>query len=83
VPFSKTQEQNQETLRAIVAQIESLEDKIPDLNKQVKRTVHKEKAKTLKSIFTLRCAMESQVPFNHVMNCVEEQDVESVEDCRA
>ena len=35
VPFSKTQEQNQETLRGIVTQIENLEDKIPDLNKQV------------------------------------------------
>ena len=35
VPFSKTQEQNQETLRGIVTQIENLEEKIPDLNKQV------------------------------------------------
>ena len=36
VPFSKTQEQNQETLKGIVTQIENLEEKIPDLNKQVK-----------------------------------------------
>ena len=35
VPFSKTQEQNQETLKGIVTQIENLEEKIPDLNKQV------------------------------------------------
>ena len=39
VPFSKTQEQNQENLKGIVTQIENLEDKIPDLNKQVCRTL--------------------------------------------
>ncbi len=41
VPFSKTQEQNQETLRGIVTQIENLEDKIPDLNKQVNFNIKK------------------------------------------